>query len=64
MGVNIPDTDVRVWWKPWKDVKVTETTPFETEFEQLSYTINFWCDLYYIKTNEIITNIKVTAETY
>lgn len=64
MGIDIPDSDVRVCWRPWRDVSVTESSPFNMEFEQLSYTIAFWCDLWYTKTDKIITNIEITEHLF
>lgn len=64
MGKDIPETDVRVLWKPWKDVSMVETAPTNTEFKQVSYTVAFWSDLWYASTEEVITNIKIIEKLY
>lgn len=60
----LPETDVRVYWKPQRDIKSVETTAFNTEFEQMSYTIEFWCDLWYTEDDKIITNIIVEESRF
>lgn len=55
----LPDTDVCVYWRPHKDIKFVESNGFNTEFEQVSYTVEFWCDLWYTEHDQVITSIIV-----
>lgn len=60
---TLPDTDVRVMWRPMK-VKSKESIGFEKEMEQFTYTVEWWCDLWYYENDDIITSIKVTETRF
>jgi hypothetical protein len=56
---NIPDSDVSIFWRP-KNISVAETSAFNTEFEQITYTLDFWADFWYINNDYVITDIQTT----
>lgn len=60
---TLPDTDIYVMWRP-HTVEAKETGGFEKELEQYSYTISFWCDLWYSENDDIITSIKVSESRF
>lgn len=59
---ELPDTDVYVYWRGYKDVDTMEIKRQVEGFEQLTYRLEFWSDLWYINNELSITSIDVDAE--
>lgn len=56
---DLPDTDVFVLWRP-TSVQTRESIASEKELEQFSYTVDFWCDLWYSENDDTISSINVS----
>lgn len=56
---NLPDTDIHVIWRPY-EVKMVESFPPQKEIEQVSYTVEFWCDMWYAEHDDQIVSISVS----
>lgn len=57
--LTVPETDVRVYWRSPGNVQVQRIPSFGNEFSQVSYTVEFWSDLWYTEYDQVITNISV-----